>query len=136
MVGYTFRTRAGIRRNCEIRKHHPQQLVFKNSITTQVLPPTSFAVRLEEFAETRHVFGTLGLAGMAIMFSVGLYSWFSPPEAMRLADLLSAFGEAFMVSSNGRLHAHVACYLQHMSCSVPSLFVKSRFCACTARQGG
>lgn len=53
---------------------------------------------MKEFVETRHVFGALGLVGMAVMLFIGVYSWFSPAEAMRLADVLSAFGEALVVS--------------------------------------
>lgn len=67
----------------------------------KVLPPTSFASRLKEYSETRKVFGILGVLGMAIMLAFGMYSWFDPPAAVVLADIVSAFGEALAVGGTG-----------------------------------
>lgn len=47
------------------------------------------------------MFGILGLASMVVMLGFGVVSWFNPPEAMRLADLVSAFGEAIAVGGTG-----------------------------------
>jgi len=76
-----------------------------NSI--KAIPAASFAARLKEFIETRDVLFTLGLVGMVIMLSIGVFSWFRTSEAMQLADILSAFGEAFMVREAPRLRAIV-----------------------------
>ena len=67
----------------------------------KVLPPTSFASRFKEYTETRKVFGILGVLGMAIMLAFGMYSWFDPPAAVVLADVVSAFGEALAVGGTG-----------------------------------
>lgn len=66
-------------------------------ISCKLLVANSIAARLNKCAETRHVFDALGLAGMGIMLLIGVYSFFSPSAALRLADLVSAFGEALVV---------------------------------------
>jgi len=71
----------------------------------KAIPTTSFAARLKDFVETRDVLSMLGLVGMAIMLSIGVFSWFRVSEAMQVADLLSSFGEAFMVREAPRWRA-------------------------------
>lgn len=46
------------------------------------------------------MFGILGLFGMVFMLGFGVLSWFDPLGAMRLADLVSAFGEAVAVGGD------------------------------------
>lgn len=68
--------------------------LWVNSLSSRVLPVTSFATRLKAYAEKRQVFVKLALAVMVVMFGVGFFSWFSPREAMYVADTLSAIFEA------------------------------------------
>eukprot|EP00903_Cladosiphon_okamuranus_P011389 g10732.t1 len=68
--------------------------LWVNSLPSQVLSPTSFAARLKENTEARQVFGILGVVAMATMLAFGVVSWFDPPMGMKLADMVSAFGEA------------------------------------------
>lgn len=37
---------------------------------------------------------------MVVMLGFGVVSWFDPPDAMRLADTVSAFGEALAVGGD------------------------------------
>ena len=46
------------------------------------------------------MFGILGLVGMVVMLGFGVVSWVDPAEAMRLADLVSAFGETLTVGGD------------------------------------
>ena len=46
------------------------------------------------------MFGILGLVGMVVMLGFGVVSWVDPDEAMRLADLVSAFGETLTVGGD------------------------------------
>lgn len=66
----------------------------------KVLPPTSFATRFKQYSETRHVFGRLGLTLMVVMLALGVFSWFDPSEAMKIADIGLASGEALVVGGH------------------------------------
>lgn len=63
----------------------------------KVLPPTAFAMKLKEATEKQHVFAAWACVSVAVMVSLGIYSFISPCEAMMLSDLASAFGDAFAV---------------------------------------
>ena len=85
----------------------PWRLCQTLNPTYKVLPPSSFATRLKEYSERKHVFVILGLAGMVVMLGFGVFSWLDPTEAMRLADLVSAFGEALAVGGDKLLCAKI-----------------------------
>lgn len=51
----------------------------------------------------------LGLLGMVVMLALGVYSWFDPAGAMRIADLVSAFGETLTVGEGGGKLIHSMC---------------------------
>eukprot|EP00904_Undaria_pinnatifida_P008696 jgi/Undpi1/4957/HiC_scaffold_19.g08309.m1 len=70
--------------------------LWVNSLPSQVLPPTAFAHKLKEAAEKQHIFTVMGVIGVALLTSLGMYSFVSPCKAMLLSDLASAFGDALV----------------------------------------
>lgn len=71
----------------------------------KLLPPTALAMKLKGFVESKSLFLFMGVGGMAVMFLLGLYTWYDAATAMMAIDLASAFGETFVVShAYGCLH--------------------------------
>lgn len=54
-------------------------------------------MKLKEASEKQHVFTALACVGVAVMASLGAYSFVNPCDGMMLSDLASAFGDAFAV---------------------------------------